>query len=108
MAGAWGENTVEELADYIKKKLGGLSGFTRRGLYRMKQFHETYSSPDFFAAIGSPLDRYLKNDKSSKVSALPTLLINYSLLFINYSMILAYLVIPEAIMPLLMMLKLLR
>lgn len=43
--GVWGEKTVEELADFIKSKIPELKGFTRRGLYRMKQFYETYA-PD--------------------------------------------------------------
>lgn len=41
--GAWGDKTVEELSVYILNLFPGLSGFTRRGLYRMKQFFETYS-----------------------------------------------------------------
>lgn len=41
--GAWGDKTVEELSSYIMSRFPGLSGFTRRGLYRMKQFYETYS-----------------------------------------------------------------
>lgn len=44
-AGAWGENTVGELADYITQKFPELSGFNRRGIYRMVQFYESYS-PD--------------------------------------------------------------
>jgi predicted nuclease of restriction endonuclease-like (RecB) superfamily len=39
----WGEKTVDELAAFIKLKTPELKGFTRRGLYRMKQFYETYS-----------------------------------------------------------------
>jgi predicted nuclease of restriction endonuclease-like (RecB) superfamily len=42
-AGNWGENTVQELANFIASKHPELSGFNRRGLYRMKQFYETYS-----------------------------------------------------------------
>ncbi len=41
--GKWGEKTVDELAAFIKSKMPELKGFTRRGLYRMKQFYETYS-----------------------------------------------------------------
>jgi len=41
--GTWGDKTVEELSAYIMNRFPGLSGFTRRGLYRMKQFYETYS-----------------------------------------------------------------
>jgi predicted nuclease of restriction endonuclease-like (RecB) superfamily len=40
--GIWGDKTVEELSAYIINRFPGLSGFTRRGLYRMKQFYETY------------------------------------------------------------------
>jgi len=44
-AGGWGDGTVNELAYFIVLKMPGLSGFNRRGLYRMKLFYETYS-PD--------------------------------------------------------------
>jgi len=43
----WGEKTVDELADFIQKNQPDLKGFNRRGLYRMKQFYETYSSTEF-------------------------------------------------------------
>src|SRR6218665_374658 len=33
---------TRELADFIASKHPELSGFNRRGLYRMKQFYETY------------------------------------------------------------------
>jgi predicted nuclease of restriction endonuclease-like (RecB) superfamily len=42
-AGNWGENTVQQLADFIQSRMPSLSGFNRRGLYRMKQFYEVYS-----------------------------------------------------------------
>jgi predicted nuclease of restriction endonuclease-like (RecB) superfamily len=38
----WGEKTVDELARFIGKNHPELKGFNRRGLYRMKQFYETY------------------------------------------------------------------
>jgi len=41
--GVWGDKTVDELSAYILNRFPGLSGFTRRGLYRMRQFYETYS-----------------------------------------------------------------
>jgi predicted nuclease of restriction endonuclease-like (RecB) superfamily len=43
-ASAWGEKTVSTLADYIRENEPELRGFDRRGLYRMKQFYETYAS----------------------------------------------------------------
>lgn len=56
-AGAWGENTVEELASFIQDNNPGLKGFNRRGLYRMKQFYETYSSPEFVSTLATHLQK---------------------------------------------------
>ncbi|MEK1089545.1 DUF1016 N-terminal domain-containing protein, partial [Mycobacterium ulcerans] len=55
--GAWGENTVEELASFIQDNCPGLKGFNRRGLYRMKQFYETYSSPEFVSTLATHLQK---------------------------------------------------
>lgn len=41
-AAEWGEGVVEELANYIKNAQPNLQGFTRRNLFRMRQFYETY------------------------------------------------------------------
>lgn len=49
--GNWGENTVQGLADFIALKQPELAGFNRRGLYRMKQFYETYSNPVFVSTL---------------------------------------------------------
>jgi predicted nuclease of restriction endonuclease-like (RecB) superfamily len=43
-AASWGDKTIDELAGYIQKHHPELKGFNRRGLYRMKQFYETYAS----------------------------------------------------------------
>lgn len=56
-AGNWGENTVQELSDYIQLKAPNLSGFNRRGLYRMKQFYETYSAPEFVSTLVTQLQK---------------------------------------------------
>ena len=40
----WGDKTIDELAEFIGKQHPELKGSNRRGLYRMKQFFETYSS----------------------------------------------------------------
>jgi predicted nuclease of restriction endonuclease-like (RecB) superfamily len=39
---AWGESVVEKLARYIAQKHLDIKGFTRRSLFRMRQFYETY------------------------------------------------------------------
>ncbi|MBS1775514.1 MAG: DUF1016 family protein [Bacteroidetes bacterium] len=62
-AGAWGENTVEELASFIQDNCPGLKGFNRRGLYRMKQFYETYSSPEFVSTLVTHLQKPENNLK---------------------------------------------
>lgn len=68
-AGNWGDNTVQELADYISSKNPELSGFNRRGLYRMKQFFETYN-------IDSECFKIWTSINKSKMSAMPTQLKN--------------------------------
>lgn len=55
--GAWGDNTVDELASYIESKYPGLKGFNRRGLYRMKQFFETYSDSKFVSTLATQLQK---------------------------------------------------
>ena len=40
---AWGEGVVEELAKYIQRRYPNLRGFTRRNLFRMRQFFEAYA-----------------------------------------------------------------
>lgn len=39
---SYGDAFMDELADYIQSSYPGIKGFNRRGLYRMKQFFETY------------------------------------------------------------------
>jgi hypothetical protein len=56
--GIWGENTVEALATFIQEKCPGLKGFNRRGLYRMKQFYETYTAPEFVSPLATQLHDY--------------------------------------------------
>ena len=38
----WGEGVVDQLARYIARKHPNIKGFTRRSLFRMRQFYETY------------------------------------------------------------------
>lgn len=41
-AAEWGEGVVDQLAQHIANTQSGLKGFTRRNLFRMRQFYETY------------------------------------------------------------------
>jgi len=60
---AWGEKTVDELAEYISNRHSDIKGFNRRGLYRMKQFYETYSN----SSIVSPVATQLQSPEKQSV-----------------------------------------
>ncbi|MBI5215160.1 MAG: DUF1016 domain-containing protein [Ignavibacteriae bacterium] len=51
----WGEGVVKQLAEYIARELPDVKGFTRRNLFRMKQFYEVYRDDEKV----SPLVRQL-------------------------------------------------
>lgn len=39
----YGDRYIDSLSGYIQNQFPGIKGFNRRGLYRMKQFYETYA-----------------------------------------------------------------
>jgi len=47
----WGEGVVDDLAEYLGGAFADLKGFNRRGLYRMKQFHEAYAGDKKVSAL---------------------------------------------------------
>ena len=40
---SYGDGYINSLSEYIQTQFPGIKGFNRRGLYRMKQFYETYA-----------------------------------------------------------------
>ncbi|HVC97828.1 MAG TPA: PDDEXK nuclease domain-containing protein [Pirellulales bacterium] len=48
---AWGEGVVQQLADYIARSHPDVKGFTRRNLFRMRQFYETYDGDEKVSAL---------------------------------------------------------
>lgn len=48
---AWGEGVVDELARFIARRHPEIKGFTRRSLFRMRQFFETYRGEPKVAAL---------------------------------------------------------
>ncbi len=74
-AGNWGESTVQALANFIATKLPELSGFNRRGLYRMKQFYETYSNPQMVSTVIAQL-QVIDTKGAEKVSPLVSQILN--------------------------------
>ena len=51
----YGDAYVDSLADYIQKRFPGIKGFNRRGLYRMKQFYETYAGNEKMSPLVTQL-----------------------------------------------------
>lgn len=47
----WGEGVVDQLARYIARKHPDIKGFTRRSLFRMRQFYETYRREEKVAPL---------------------------------------------------------
>jgi hypothetical protein len=44
---AWGSKTVTQLSEYLRTQDPTLRGFSRRNIYNMVSFYETYSSAQF-------------------------------------------------------------
>ncbi|MCU7646099.1 PDDEXK nuclease domain-containing protein [Pseudomonas piscis] len=47
----WGDGVVPQLADYLARQQPGLRGFTRRNLFRMRQFYEAYRDEEKVSAL---------------------------------------------------------
>lgn len=50
-AAEWGDGVVSLLADHIAHTQPGLRGFTRRNLFRMRQFYEAYRDEQIVSAL---------------------------------------------------------
>ncbi|MCK2125734.1 PDDEXK nuclease domain-containing protein [Thauera aromatica] len=47
----WGDGVVAQLAEHIARTQPGLQGFTRRNLFRMRQFYEAYRGDEKISAL---------------------------------------------------------
>ncbi len=47
----WGDGVVEELAATIARRYPGMHGYTRRNLFRMRQFYEAYRGDQKVSAL---------------------------------------------------------
>lgn len=47
----FGDKVIDEVAAYIAEANPSVKGFNRRGLYRMKQFYETYKDDEFVTPL---------------------------------------------------------
>ena len=50
-AAEWGDGVVDQLARYLAQTQPGLRGFTRRNLFRMRQFYEAYPNAEIVPAL---------------------------------------------------------
>lgn len=50
-AAEWGDGVVSQLANHLALTQPGLRGFTRRNLFRMRQFYETYRGDEKVSAL---------------------------------------------------------
>jgi predicted nuclease of restriction endonuclease-like (RecB) superfamily len=64
---SWGENTVGELAVYIKQQHPEIKGFDRSSLYRMRQFYDHYSTSSIVGPA-APQIQISKNETNTIVS----------------------------------------
>jgi predicted nuclease of restriction endonuclease-like (RecB) superfamily len=53
----WGEGVVDRLAQYLARTIPGQRGFTRRNLFRMRQFFEAYSGDKKVTPLVTQLPR---------------------------------------------------
>ncbi len=69
----WGTGVVDQLAQFIKENYPEIKGFTRRGLYRMKQFYETYNpSSECYLLWENEIKNIDKNAPTEIVTAAPS------------------------------------
>ena len=61
---SWGDGTVVELAEYIKRNYPEIKGFDKKNLYRMCNFYQTYSKLLFVA----PLVRQIQEHDNESVT----------------------------------------
>jgi predicted nuclease of restriction endonuclease-like (RecB) superfamily len=54
-AAEWGDGVVDQLAAHIAREQPGLRGFTRRNLFRMRQFYEVYDDQAFVTPLATQL-----------------------------------------------------
>ena len=52
----WGDKTIRSIAEHIAKKRPDLKGFSRAGLYRMRQFYEFYKEDGIVSPVVRQID----------------------------------------------------
>ncbi|MCL2106045.1 MAG: PDDEXK nuclease domain-containing protein [Oscillospiraceae bacterium] len=52
----YGDSFIQKLADFFAREYPEIKGFNRRGLYRMKQFYETYAGNEIVSTLLTQLN----------------------------------------------------
>ena len=65
---SFGDKVIDEVAAYISKSAPTIKGFNRRGLYRMKQFYETYQNDEFVSALLTQISWTLSSLRQSETN----------------------------------------
>jgi predicted nuclease of restriction endonuclease-like (RecB) superfamily len=66
---SWGDKSIEDLADFIGKNHPDLKGYDRRGMYRMKQFYDTYKNSSIVSPLVTQLQ--LSENQSNNIISSP-------------------------------------
>lgn len=67
----WGANVVGELADYLKLQNPKRRGYSKRNLYNMVKFFDTYSAPEFPKLVENlQLDEFVQS-QTAQITASP-------------------------------------
>lgn len=66
----WGSHVVGELADYLKRQNPARRGYSKRNLYNMVSFFDTYSAPEFTVQIANlHLDEFVQSQTAQIVAS---------------------------------------
>lgn len=65
----WGSKVVTQLSEYLRAKDPSLKGYSRRNIYNMVNFYETYSSPEFAELVQGLSLPQIVQTASAQISA---------------------------------------
>lgn len=65
----WGSKVVTQLSEYLRTKDPSLKGYSRRNIYNMANFYETYSSPEFAELVQGLSLPQIVQTTSTQISA---------------------------------------
>lgn len=65
---AWGSKVVTQLSEYLRSQDPSLKGYSRKNLYRMVNFYDTYSNADFINELSRlPIPKAIVSSKMTQL-----------------------------------------